>query len=280
MGKDVVALLGGRGMLGTVVAEACARRGCEVLVYDLPEFDVTSEDHLRQAVDAADIIINCAAYTNVDGAESNAELAHRVNGAAVGRLGRLARASGKWVLHFSTDFVFDGRLDRPYTENDQPNPINEYGKSKLAGETLVRESGCPCCIVRLEWTYGSHGRNFVTKLVERARTTKSLNVVSDQVGSPTATIEVAKVVCDLVERRPQGLFHFAGAGYVSRYDMAAFVFRRIGLDVELRPCRTSDYPAPAARPLNSRFDCSRIQPLLTEPIAPWREPLERFLREL
>jgi len=267
-------------MLGRDVAAVCAARGHEVLVYDLPEFDITNESHLAQAVEAADVVINCAAYTNVDGAESHSELAQRVNGEAVGRLGQLARHSGKWVLHFSTDFVFDGTLDRPYVETDPPNPINEYGRSKLAGEVLLQESGCSHCLVRLEWTYGRHGQNFVTKLVERARTRESLCVVNDQVGSPTATTEVAKAVGDLLPQRSQGLYHFAGAEYVSRYDLAVFILERLGLSVELKPWRTSEHPAPAARPLNSRFDCRKIQPLLRESIAPWQGPLERFLREL
>lgn len=280
MGSQVVALLGGRGMLGTDVAAACMQRGYEVRTYDLPDFDVTNPDHLRRAVETADVIINCAAYTNVDGAQSQSELAHRVNGEAVGRLGQLAREEGKWVLHVSTDFVFDGTQDRPYVENDPPHPINEYGKSKLAGEVLLRESGCSHCLVRLEWTFGRHGRNFITKLLERARTAKTLNVVNDQVGSPTATAEVARAFCDLAEQRAEGLFHFASAGYVSRYDVAAFVFGHLGMEMDLRPCRTSDYPAPAARPLNSRFDCHKIEPLLREPIAPWQRPLEHFLGEL
>ena len=267
-------------MLGMDVAAACAQRGYEVRIYDLPDFDVTNPDHLRRAIAAADVIINCAAYTNVDGAQSQSELAHRVNGEAVGRLGQLAREGGKWVLHVSTDFVFDGTLDRPYIESDHPNPINEYGKSKLAGEALLRESGCSHCLVRLEWTFGRHGRNFITKLLERARTAKALNVVSDQVGSPTATTEVARAFCDLAGQRAEGLFHFASAGYVSRCDVAAFVFDHLGLEMDLRPCRTSDYPAPAARPLNSRFDCHKIEPLLREPRAPWQRPLEHFLREL
>jgi len=280
MGKQTVTLLGGKGMLATAAAAACAQRGFEVRLYDLPEFDVTNPDHLAPVVQAADAIINCAAYTDVDGAESRPALAHRVNGEAVGRLGQLARTHGKWVLHISTDFVFDGELDRPYVETDGPNPINEYGRSKLAGERLLQESGCAHCLVRLEWTYGPHGRNFVTKLVERARTSRTLNVVSDQVGSPTATAEAARAFCTLLEERREGLYHFASAGYVSRYEMAAFVFEHLGMEVELKPCRTRDYPEAALRPLNSRFDCRKIQPALREPIAPWQEPLERFLREL
>ena len=277
---EVVAILGGRGMLGTDLATACAGRGYDVRVYDLPDFDITKRECCEQAVSEADVIVNCAAYTNVDGAESQGGLAHRVNAEAVGQLGDAVKRKGTWLLHFSTDFVFDGRLDRPYVETDAPTPINEYGRSKLAGERLLEASGCRHCIVRLEWTYGRHGQNFMTKLVDRARAAGPLRVVDDQVGSPTATTEVARAACDLAAGRAEGLFHFAAAGYVSRYGIAKLVLDRLRLDVELAPCRTSDFSAPAARPLNSRFDCRKIEPLLSAPIAPWQEPLERFLREL
>jgi dTDP-4-dehydrorhamnose reductase len=277
MGSKVLAILGGRGMLGTDLAAAATQRGFDVRVHDLPECDITTGAHLEQVVRQADLIVNCAAYTNVDAAERHAELAHRINGAAVGRLGELARRDGKWVLHISTDFVFDGRLDRPYHETDAPNPINKYGESKLAGERLLQESGCSHCLLRLEWTYGRNGRHFISKLIERARTSSVLQVVHDQVGSPTATAEAAKVICRLAEQRVEGVLHFASAGFASRYDMAVFVFRHLGLPTELRPCRTGDYPAPAARPLNSRFDCRKIQKLLPEPIRPWQEPLQEFL---
>jgi dTDP-4-dehydrorhamnose reductase len=280
MGKGVVAVFGGKGMLGRDMVIACARRGYDTRIYDLPAFDLTSPGQVKEAVDAADIVINCAAYTNVDGAESDRELAYRVNAEAVGHLGRLAGRHGKWVLHFSTDFVFDGRLDRPYGETDAPNPINEYGRSKLAGERLLRDSGCSHCIVRLEWTYGSHGKSFVTKIIERAAAGGCLRVVADQVGSPTATTEVAEMACEMTEKQVEGIFHFAGAGYVSRFDAAKFMVERLSLKAKLLPCRSTDYPAPARRPLNSRFDCSKIQALLDEPIRPWQEPLESFLRRL
>lgn len=125
MDKQTIALLGGRGMLGTELAAAFRRQGFEVRVHDLPEFDLGNIEHLRQAVDGADAVVNCAAFTDVDGAESKAQIAHRVNAEAVGNLGRIASERGKWVLHFSTDFVFDGRLDRPYVETDAPNPLSE-----------------------------------------------------------------------------------------------------------------------------------------------------------
>jgi len=280
MGNRSVAILGGRGMLGSDLAVECRRWGFDVQVWDLPEFDILNREQVAEAVDAADAVINCAAYTNVDGAESQKELAHRVNGEAVGQLGRLAAGSGKWVLHFSTDFIFDGESDRPYVETDAPNPINEYGRSKLAGERLLAQSGCSHCILRLEWTYGTHGNNFVTKIIERARTCGQLKVVSDQVGSPTATTEVAGIVCWLLEQRAEGLFHFAGSGYASRFDVAKFITEQLSLNVQVLPCRSSDYQSPARRPLNSRFDCTKIQALLGEPIRPWQESMARFLRHL
>ena len=280
MANNAVAILGGKGMLGTDLANISQEQGFEAEVYDLPEFDITDSDQVKQVIEGTGAIINCAAYTNVDGAESEAELAYQVNAAAVGRLGAMAKEAGVWLLHISTDFVFDGRLDRPYVETDTPNPINEYGKGKLAGERLLVESGCAHCIMRVEWTYGSHGNNFVTKLIEHAKAGNALKVVDDQIGSPTATAEVAKVICNLLRRRPEGIFHFASAGYVSRYEMAKFMFDKLSMDVDLSPCKTDDYVCDAARPLNSRFDCSKIRGLLNEPIEQWQLPLKRFLEQL
>lgn len=280
MAKPVVAVLGAKGMLGTDLVAACTVRGYEVHGYDLPEFNITDTEHLRGVVGASDVVINCAAYTDVDSAETQVALAHHVNAHAVGHLGELAAEQGKWVLHFSTDFVFDGTLDRPYNETDSPNPINEYGRSKLAGEELLARSGCSHCLVRLEWTYGLHGNSFVTKTIERAVTERRLAVVEDQIGSPTPTTLVAQVVCELIEQRPEGTFHLASAGYVSRFGMTQFVFDRLGLEVDLRPCCSSEYLTPATRPLNSRFDCRKIEAFLKAPIEPWQKGLERFLRQL
>jgi len=275
-----MAILGGRGMLGSDLAPACRPYGFDPVVLDLPECDITNADHVHQAVSSAEVIVNCAAYTNVDGAESEVELAYQINAEAVGRLGTIAREAGKWLLHISTDFVFDGRSDKSYVETDPAHPINTYGQSKLAGEQLLIESGCRCCIVRVEWTYGSAGNNFVTKLMQRVRAGNALKVVDDQVGSPTATTEVSKAICELLPKKPEGLFHFAAAGYVSRYDMAKFIVDRLSKDIDVAPCKTSDFPSPATRPLNSRFDCSKIQALLSEPIEHWRKLLERFLGQL
>lgn len=280
MAEGKIVILGAKGMLGTDVAGAFRQRGIRTGVFDLPEFDITSPQLLRQALSGADAVINCAAYTNVEKAESESELAYKINGEAVGTLGRIVKENSIWLLHISTDFVFDGKTDKPYVETDRPDPINEYGSSKLAGEKLLVESGCRHCIMRTEWTYGSAGRNFVSKLVSRAKEKGRLKVVDDQIGSPTATTEVASVICELLERRAEGLFHFAAAGYVSRYEMAEFIFQTLGMDVDLRRCSSNDFPSAAKRPLSSRFDCSKIKASLGKPIENWQGPLEKFLRQL
>ncbi|MDD5064926.1 MAG: dTDP-4-dehydrorhamnose reductase [Phycisphaerae bacterium] len=280
MAKNRIAILGGKGMLGSDLALACQQHRLIANVLDLPEFDITNEKHLSDALKNVDAVINCAAYTNVEKAESESELSYKVNAEAVGRLGFAAKQAGVWVLHISTDFVFDGTSGRPYVETDKPNPVNVYGASKLAGEELLVESRCSYCIMRVEWTYGSRGSNFVTKMIERAKTGKSLKVVDDQIGSPTATVEVAKTICNLLPKKPQDLFHFASTGYVSRFEMAKFIFDKLNMPVDLNSCKTDDFPTAAVRPLNSRFNCSKIKTLLDEPIESWQVSLERFLERL
>ncbi len=267
-------------MLGTDIVELCEHKSIEVDVLDLPEFDITDTGQLKEAVAPGRIIINCTAYTNVEKAESEPDLTYKVNAEAVGWLGRFAAAADSHVVHISTDFVFDGKTDRPYTETDPTNAINAYGQSKLAGEQLLAQSGCRFCMIRLEWTYGLAGTNFVKKLIERARLGQPLKVVDDQVGSPTATVETAKAICKLLPNLPEGIFHFAAAGYVSRYEMARFIFDKLEMTVDLSPCKSSEFSTAADRPLNSRFDCSKIETLLGEPISPWQGPLEKFLEQL
>ncbi len=275
-----VFILGGKGMLGSDLVKTCEQEGIDIKILDLPEFDITDNRQFEKTLEAAQVIINCAAYTDVDGAESNLDLAYKINAEAVGRLGNYAREHNKWVLHISTDFVFSGESDRPYCETDQANPINTYGKTKLEGEQLLAKSGCKHCILRIEWTYGSAGDNFVTKLIKRAKSGDTFKVVDDQIGSPTATAEIAKVICTLLNHTPQGIFHFACSGYASRFETARFIFDKLSIDVDLLPCKTSDYISKAARPLNSRFDCSKITNLLGSPIEHWQGPLERFLRNI
>ena len=280
MAEGKIAVLGGKGMLGSDVVSLCHEQGREITVLDLPDFDITKASDVEESLYGTDLVVNCAAYTDVEKAESEPDLAFKVNTEGVGQLGAFAKKAGIWVLHISTDFVFDGRSEKPYVETDAPKAISSYGSTKLAGERLLVASGCSHCIMRLEWTYGRNGKNFVTKLIERAKLGETLRVVDDQRGAPTATTEATKVICKFLAKMPEGLFHFASSGYVSRFDMARFILDRLGISVDLQSCKSSDYVTAAERPLNSCFDCSKISEFLGEPIRPWQEPLEEFLRQL
>jgi dTDP-4-dehydrorhamnose reductase len=277
-----VAVLGAKGMLGTDLMAVLSWRNIAAEGYDLPQFDITDAACLESVLKHAGAVINCAAYTNVEKAESEFELALRINGQAAGMLGQLAKERNIPVLHIGTDFVFDGTLDRPYMETDAVNPLSAYGKSKYEGEKTLSASGCRFCIVRVQWTYGRAGVNFVRKMLDAARAGKPLRVVDDQVGSPTATIEAAEVLCRMMELPvfPQGVFHLAAGGYVNRYEMAKFIFNTLKMDVNLSPCKTSDFPSAAKRPLNSRFDCRKLETLLGAAMRSWQDSLQDYLETL
>ncbi len=279
MAYKTMTILGGRGMLGTDLAIAASQRGLDARVYDLPEFDMTDAQQLEAAVSGSEVIINCAAYTNVEQAEAQAELANRVNGHAVGRLGQIAKDAGVPVIHISTDFVFDGTKAEPYIETDAAGPVNAYGSSKLLGETLLAESGCVHSIVRLEWTYGKHGVNFITKILNAAKQRDLLKVVDDQVGSPTHTVEVARVILDLLQMKtfPTGLYHCAARGVASRYEMTQFLFNTLEVQTKIEPCKTADFKSAAQRPLNSRFNCTKLETLLGRSIPTWQQMLKNYL---
>lgn len=264
-------------MLGSALCVALRAQGVQPVVLDLPDFDVCRESDLADAVRSSRLVVNCAAYTNVDGAEAEPELAQAVNARAVSVLGALAAEHGTTVLHISTDFVFDGAGEGPYSERDEPNPLSIYGASKLAGERGLVASGCDYLLVRLQWTYGEAGANFVTKCVARGREVKELRVVNDQIGAPTWTRDAATALVELLGARQTGLFHYAARGHASRSEVAEFTFARLGMDCRVIPCRTDEFPTPARRPLNSRFNCDRIDRVLSRPRPNWQDSLSDFL---
>ena len=272
-----VAVLGGRGMLGTDVACELSTRGLVPLIYDLPEFDIRRPQDVSRALQEAAAVVNCAAYTNVDGAESHPDMAREVNAEAVGSLGRQAAAREVYAVHISTDFVFDGCATRPYNEDDSPHPLNVYGQTKLDGERAFLGSGCQGALVRVEWTYGQAGVSFVHKVIERAKRGGEIRMVDDQMGSPTWTRDVASALGDLLDRRATGVFHYAATGYASRFDVAGFILDELGLSRQLIRCRTADFVSPAQRPLNSRFDCRKIDRSLAVPRPGWQTSLRKFL---
>lgn len=266
-------------MLGADLVPCLEKEGYQVLALDLPEFNLTKPDHIETKLAGADMVINCAAFTNVDKAEEMPETAMRINGEAVGFLGEWAGKHNVYVIQVSTDFVFDGFSDRPYSETDKPNPISVYGSSKLEGEKKIQESNCRSAIIRVQWSYGKHGNNFVAKLLERAKKGGELRVVNDQTGSPTWTLDMAGAIRCLLRERHEGIFHFASAGYATRHEAALFIARRLGLSNPVSPCSSSEFPVRARRPKNSRFCTDKIRKALDHKIRSWEEALGAFLEQ-
>ena len=267
-----VLVTGANGMLGQRVVRDAEARGHEVRGTDLPELDLADPGavgaFLRDA--APDVVVNCAAYTDVDAAETDEERATRVNGEAAGNL---ARAAG-YVVHVSTDYVFPGDATEPYTESSAPSPRTAYGRSKLAGERAVQAAGAQHAIVRTAWLYGAGGNNFVDTILRLGAERDELKVVDDQIGSPTWTGHLAPALLDVAERRDAGVLHATGDGQCSWFDLAREALDTAGVDTRVVPCTTAEFPRPAPRPA---FSVLRSERGVTLP--PWRDGLTGHLSE-
>jgi len=278
-------IAGSSGMLGTALQGVLAKRGESVSAPLEREFDITDPVVVRRQVsefarglsgDERGVLINAAAYTNVEGAEENDDVAHLVNAHGPALLARNALEHDLVFVHVSTDFVFDGRKVGAYTEADETNPLSVYGLSKLAGEVAVAQEYPEAIIARTAWVYGPAGANFPLKIVAAARTRPMLTVVTDEVGSPTYTPDMAEGLLGLVEAGAAGLFHLAGSGSCSRFELAVEVLSLAGLSsVRLEPVTSDAFPTVAARPQNSVLDCSKAAAMgVTMP--PWSDALVRF----
>jgi len=253
-----VLLLGADGMLGRAV-QAATPGGVELRASTIADLDITDAAAVEAAMaDRPDWVVNCAAWTRVDDAEEHEAEATRINGEAVGIIGRAAVRHGVRVLHISTDYVFDGLLDRPYREDDLPNPQGAYGRSKLASERALAASGCQWTLIRTQWLYGG-GPSFVRTMWQRARAGQASRVVNDQFGAPTHVFELAGVIWRLVQEGAGGIWHAAAWGYANWFEVARLVYQATGADPALvTPCSTAEYSARAPRPANGRLDCSKL----------------------
>jgi len=226
-------------------------------------------------------VINCAAYTAVDQAETEPESAYRVNTAGPLHLATAVRHAGGRLLHFSSDYVFDGARDTPYREDDPPRPLSVYGRSKLAGEYAVRDI-LPerHLIVRSQWLFGAGGKNFVATILHLAAQQQRLRVVNDQVGRPSHAADLARAVWRLLERGARGTVHVANEGSCTWFDLATAAVAAAGLEAVVEPCRTADVPRPARRPAYSVLDCSRFLALAGERLPPWQAAVRSYVAAL
>ena len=276
-------IAGAGGMLGHALQIVCGQRERSFFAPVESEFDITSVADVSRVVAAFaalhpdGVLINAAAYTNVERAEDDPETAFAVNRTGARLLAAAAARGGLPFIHVSTDFVFDGTKKGAYTEEDEPNPLSVYGVSKLAGERVVLSANPTALIVRTAWVFGPYGVNFPTKILANARGSIAITVVNDEVGSPTYTIDLAAGILDLLDARARGIFHLVGSGTCTRDEMAREILRLAGLgSVEVLPVPASTFPSKAARPANSVLDCSKAAALgVTMP--DWRDALARFV---
>jgi len=271
-------VLGAGGMLGHDLVRA-APSGTELHPLTRRELDITDAPALAARVSALrpDVILNAAAYTAVDRAEADTKRARRVNAEAVGELGRIAAEAGARVVHFSTDYVFDGNASRPYQEDSPTDPVNAYGATKLAGEEALRRSGADWLIVRTQWLFGVNGKSFPRTMWERACAGLATKVVTDQTGRPTYSRDVAPAVWKLIDGGVSGVMHIANDGEATWFDVAARVFERAGRRDLLTACSTADFPTPARRPRYSVLDTTRLDEQLGGPLPPWADAVDRLL---
>jgi dTDP-4-dehydrorhamnose reductase len=267
-------------MLGTDLCALLVPSGWEVAAADIAEFDITDDEQTRAFVSECTpgVIINCAAYTAVDQAETEREPAFRVNRDGAENLAIAAAGVGAFFLHLSTDYVFDGTKPSPYVEDDPTNPLSVYGASKLAGEEAVREALAEHCIVRTSWLYGIHGKSFPRTILSLAGEGRSLRVVNDQRGRPTYTVHLAQALAAIAERPHYGTYHAVNSGAGSWYDLACAVLREAGIEVEVTPVATSELPRPAPRPANSVLDTSKLQATFGIQLPPWQQGVAEFVR--
>jgi dTDP-4-dehydrorhamnose reductase len=285
-----ILLTGKNGQVGAELQRALPVLG-EIIALGRQELDLASPDAICRTVrdTKPDIIVNAAAYTAVDRAESEPELAMAINGTAPGILAEEARQIGAFLVHYSTDYVFDGTKDTPYTEDDVPNPLNAYGHSKLAGENAIRASGVSHYVFRTSWVYASHGHNFLNTILRLARERSQLRIVDDQMGAPTWARTIAEATVQALMRRTSGhigLYHLAASGTTTWFGFAEAILaeegkmRRAPQIPRLIPIRTSEYPVAAKRPASSRLDTTLLTDTFGIRPVSWQASLVQCLREL
>lgn len=288
-----VLVTGANGQLGRALRDAAAGSGAHFIFTDVNELpgaetvylDVTNAGAVQITADSeeADIIINCASYTNVDGAEDDTDMAEQLNAAAVASVAEVARKSGATLIHISTDYIFPGNAFSPIGEDALPEPLNVYGATKLAGEKAALKSGCKCIILRTAWLFSEYGRNFVKTILNLTSSRPEIKVVSDQIGSPTYAPDLASFIVRIIDGGligHTGIYNFTNEGAASWYDFASAVCSMAGNTCRVLPCSSEQYRTRARRPKYSVLDKSRVKETFGVSIPWWEDSLRKCILNL
>jgi dTDP-4-dehydrorhamnose reductase len=279
-----ILVTGQSGQLGSELGQVLNSLG-KVILADRRSMNLEDPAGMRDFITShrPNVIVNAAAYTAVDKAESEPELAHRINCIGPKILAEEADKLGALLVHYSSDYVFDGKKSGSYVESDLPAPLNVYGKTKLAGEDAIRASGCRHLIFRTSWVYGVRGGNFLLTMLRLLEERPLLRVVDDQIGAPTSTATIAKITCDVLRQgaQKQGTFHLTTSGHTSWHGFARLIAAEWGQDPErIQPIPSTEYPTAATRPANSTLDCSRLRLAYACSPPSWDEEAKRILKSM
>lgn len=277
-----IIVTGYTGQVGYDVVEQGKKLGYEMIGIGSKELDITQQKEVDSFVQnlVPDAIIHCAAYTAVDKAEDDKEAAWKVNVEGTKHLVHAAKSISAKFLYISTDYVFDGLGEAPFVESNTPNPVGYYGKTKYEGEKIVQSLLDKCFIVRISWVFGENGNNFVKTMLRLAETRNELNVVGDQFGSPTYTIDLARLLLEMIRSESYGIYHASNEGYCSWAEFAREIFLQSNKNVKVNAITTEEYPTRAIRPKNSRMSKQKLKESGFMPLPRWQDALAQYLSEL
>lgn len=274
-----ILVTGSTGQLGSDVVKELLKRGYSTLSPNRSEFNLCSEDSIRNYIlnSNCEAIVHCAAYTQVDKAEDEKDLCIKINATATKHIVKCAKILDIPMIYISTDYVFDGTKDGEYTENDETNPINIYGESKLAGEKYVQEILDKYYIVRTSWVFNINGKNFIETMLRLSKSNNQLSIVNDQIGSPTYTKDLSRLLVDMLETSKYGLYHATNEGYCSWYEFANTIFKLANINIDIRAINSNEYASRAKRPLNSKLSKDKLIEYGFKPLPNWEDALKDYL---
>lgn len=277
-----VLVTGVKGQLGYDVVNELKKRNIEPIGVDIDEMDITDPVSVNRVITEADpdAVIHCAAYTAVDAAEDNIEICRKVNKDGTQNIANVCKKLDCKMVYISTDYVFDGQGERPWEPDDEQNPLNVYGQTKYEGELAVSETLDKFFIVRIAWVFGVNGKNFIKTMLNLSKTRDKVSVVNDQFGSPTYTYDLARLLVDMVLTDKYGFYHATNEGIISWYDFAVEIFKTAGINMEVLPVSSAEYPAKAKRPSNSRMSKEKLTKNGFERLPSWQDALQRYIEAL
>ena len=279
-----VFVTGVKGQLGYDVMNELAKQGLEGIGVDIDEMDITDADQVNKVIKEAapDAVIHCAAYTAVDAAEDNEEICRKVNAQGTENIAKVCEELDIKMMYISTDYVFNGQGERPWEPDDEREPLNVYGQTKYEGELAIEEHVKKFFTVRIAWVFGVNGKNFIKTMLNVGKTHDTVRVVSDQIGTPTYTYDLARLLVDMIDTDKYGYYHATNeGGYISWYDFTCEIFKQAGYTTNVVPVTTEEYGlSKAARPFNSRLDKSKLLEAGFTPLPTWQDALSRYLKEI